>query len=536
VSSDTAHRTANRLALAACLLFVCAGQFLIPLLGYQDDESIFGYAFLNPRAGYIAHLGHTKLPLMLMDYLGTLKSWLYRPVFGLFGTGVWSLREPVLLAGAASLWIFFLLLRRVSGNRAAVIGCGILAADSIYLLTSCFDWGPVALQHLLLLGGMLSLMRFYQHGGSRPLAAGFFLFGLAMWDKALAVWMLGALGVAALVIFPRQIFRVTSFRRLGISVLAFGLGALPLIVFNVNTKGATFRGKGFEFSDFKGKAELLRRTADGTALMGWMMNEDGQDGRPRTPVLPIESGSDWVAALAGHPRENLFPYAFALALLLAPLARGTELRGILFALLALALQWGQMAITKDAGGSVHHAILIWPLPAMVVALSFAAASRRLPRYSLQAAGAALALVMIAGFLQLNQYYRLAWRNGGAKNWTDGIYEVSDRIKTLNPGRVLVVDWGILDSLRILHHGRLPLGVFFDAVPAGAPANMARVKQAAEDPTNIFVAHVRRYEFFEGSNARLIQAASEAGFERQMLAVEQDTFGRPVYEVYRFVKR
>ena len=63
----------------------------------------------------------------------------------------------------------------------------------------------------------------------------------------------------------------------------------------------------------------------------------------------------------------------------APLARGPDLRAILFALIAMAVQWAQMAITVGAGGSVHHAILIWPLPQMLIAVSFAAASRRLGR-------------------------------------------------------------------------------------------------------------------------------------------------------------
>jgi hypothetical protein len=76
----------------------------------------------------------------------------------------------------------------------------------MYLLTVCFDWGPVALQHLLLVGGLFLLLRFYQTGSQLSLALGFLLWGLAMWDKALAIWMLGAFGVAGLCVFPRQIF------------------------------------------------------------------------------------------------------------------------------------------------------------------------------------------------------------------------------------------------------------------------------------------------------------------------------------------
>ena len=131
-----------------------------------------------------------------MSYLGCLKTLIYSPIFRLFGNGAYAVREPALLFGAASVWLFFLLLRRIAGNRAGLVGCWLLAADSLYLLTTCYDWGPVALQHLLIVGGVLLLMRFYQTKSNASLALGFLLFGLALWDKALALWMLSGFGIA----------------------------------------------------------------------------------------------------------------------------------------------------------------------------------------------------------------------------------------------------------------------------------------------------------------------------------------------------
>ncbi len=99
---------------------------------------------------------------MLMSYLGCLKTLIYVPIFKLFGNGPYTVREPALIFGAASVWLFFLLLRRIAGNRAGLVGCWLLATDSLYLLTTCYDWGPVALQHLLIVAGALLLIRFYQ--------------------------------------------------------------------------------------------------------------------------------------------------------------------------------------------------------------------------------------------------------------------------------------------------------------------------------------------------------------------------------------
>ena len=528
VKSHTDRRLSSRFAIAACIFFVLAGQPFIPLLGVQNDEALFGYAFLQPRTGFAVQLGHSRLPLMLMSYLGTLKAWIYRPLFAVLGSGVWTLREPALLAGAASIWLFFLLLRRMAGTRAATIGCGLLAVDALYLLTSCFDWGPVALQHLLLVGGMLLLMRFYQEGGGTgALAGGFFLFGLAMWDKALAVWMLGGLGVAALAILPRQIWRAVTLRRVGIAVLAFAIGALPLIVYNARTRLETFRGQAYSTADIAGKARLLRETARGSAMLGWMVNEDWQTPKPHPAKSAMEKASAAAAALAGQPRQSLFFYAFVLALLLAPLARGGDLRAILFAAVAMAVQWIQMALVANGGGSVHHSILLWPLPQMLVAVSFAAASRRLGRFAVPTAAGALAVLMLSGGLLINQYYRAAWRNGGGQNWTDAIYQLSGFLKSAPAGRVYCMDWGMMDSLRLLNRGKLPL----DLPPE---LDDRRVRDAAEKPDHIFVAHMPGFEFFPDTNARFVQAAGEAGFRRTQLAVISDSFGKPVYEVYRFV--
>jgi hypothetical protein len=241
--------------------------------------------------------------------------------------------------------------------------------------------------------------------------------------------------------------------------------------------------------------------------------------------------------LAGHPRQNLLPYAFALALLLTPLARGRDLRALLFALIVMAVQWAQMAVTVNAGGSVHHTILLWPLPEMVVAVSFAAASRRLGRAGLPAAAGILAVTMAAGALQINEYYRLAWRNGGAQNWTDAVYPLADFAKGAHATEIYSADWGIEDSLRLLDRGKLPLDGIYDAIPPdrGTP-DMPRILAAAADPGHVFIAHTKAFEFFEGRNGKLIQAAVAAGYRREMLAAIPDSFGRPTYEVYRFVKQ
>jgi hypothetical protein len=267
-----------------------------------------------------------------------------------------------------------------------------------------------------------------------------------------------------------------------------------------------------------------------------MVDEDWQTPKMHAPHSALEKASLAVSSAAGRPRQGLLLWAFALALLLAPLARGSDLRAILFALIAIVVQWAQMAITVGAGGSVHHAILIWPLPQMLIGVSFAAASRRLGRAARPVAAGALATLIVAGALPINEYYRLTWQNGGAPNWTDAMYPLLTYVRTTPVKRVFCADWGIVDPLRLLGRGKLPLGIIFDAVPAegGAP-DPNRVAEAAGDPEHLFVGHTKSFEFFEGRNERFITAAEATGYRREMVRVISDSWGRPTFEVYRFAR-
>jgi 4-amino-4-deoxy-L-arabinose transferase-like glycosyltransferase len=528
-------------AMAACLFFFLGGQVFVPLLGVEADEALFGMAFFSPRYASSIHIGHSTFPLMIMTYLGTLKAWIYRPILTWFHPGVWSLREPVLVAGAVSIWLFYLLLKRMSGERAAAIGCALLATDSLYLLTTCFDWGPVALQHLLLIGGLWLHLRFYQERATGSLAAGAFLFGLALWDKTLAAWMLSGMGVAALAVFWREIRSLISVRRLALWVAAFLLGSLPLWIYNARFDWATVRGnlRG-DFSGIRGKSEVLILTLNGAGMFGYLADEDSGTRVPHRPRGPVGRASARMAALTGDPRHSLGLYAFLLAILLAPLAGGNDRRAVLFALITMIVAWIQMAITANAGGAVHHTILMWPLPQLTVAVSLAAASKRFGGAGKMFVCAVVGVVAVSSVLLTNEYYNKMVRNGGSQSWTDAIFPLSSYVQSLPPRPqstyLYCMDWGIMDSLRFLSGGTLPV--------AGSDYRFTKEDLSAEDREtvgrilsdggNLYVSHSKEVQFF-ADNQKLLKLASGLGYRQDSLAVIADSFGRATFEVYRLVR-
>jgi len=489
-----------------------------------------------PRAElYTVEVLQHKLPLMLMTYVGTLKSWIYTPIFHVFGTGVMSMRTPVLLAGAASLWLFYLLLRRIAGTAAGLIGCVLLAADSMYLITTCFDWGPVALQHLLVIGGMLLTLRFYQEDQEAALAGAFLLFGLALWDKALALWMLSGLCLALILTFPRRFFATLSIRRLAIAALAFAIGCLPLLIFNLNNHWDTFRGNfRLDTSGLAGKAKLLAQTADGGGLLGWLTAPNWQTPRPHDPHGLLQMASAKISAVAGQPHRSLLFYLFVLALLISPWAGRTAHRAIVFCLLAMTIAWLQMALNANTGGSVHHTILLWPLPELIIAVSLAGVANRLGRAGIPAVAAVVAVAVTSGGLVINEYYAEAVRYGGGQAWSDAAFSLSRYLKDVPARYVFTLDWGIMDPLRLLNGGRLPLAIGDEQTskPEISPDDRAIVMRMLRDPENLYVAHTAAFEMFPGSAAKFMKFAGEAGYAPELIATLADTHGRPVYEVYR----
>jgi len=523
--------------LLCCLLFVLIGFAFTPQAGIENDEALFGGGIYRHHGVTYDDqiLGH-RVPLMLMSYLGTLKSWVYAPIFRFWQPSVSSLRIPVILFGGLTIWLFSILLRRIAGHRAAAVGAVLLSTDTIYLLTTCYDWGPVVLQHLLLVGGILCLVRFHQERQPRFLAAGFFLLGLGLWDKALFIWILSGITAATFVVFPRELWKSLTLRNLTTATLAFSLGSAPLIIYNIQHPLETFRANAsYDAGDIPNKAHLLRATLDGRALFGFIARDD-PSGHRRTPESAIERLSVGLSEKTGGHRINFFAWAFFGAAILAPvLWRTPAWRPLVFSALAMLIAWLQMALNKNTGGSAHHTILIWPFPTLFIAVAFAELSRRISFLGKPLLVAVVILVAGSGLLVTNEYFAQSVRNGAGESWTDAIFPLSDYLKTVKPQLIYINDWGMFDTLHLLHRGRLPLREGSD--PLSKPQLNSEEKdlilKRLEEPDSIFVGHPDANELFKGVNAKLREMAKEAGFRRVMLAEIPDRNGRMMFEVFRF---
>src|ERR1700722_14303701 len=95
-------------AIFAAAGFLLLGICLIPLPGIYPDEVLFtDPLYLFSAKEFTIGLFHRRITLMLLSYLGTLKTLIYIPILGLFHASVWSLRLPMVLIGAITIFIFY---------------------------------------------------------------------------------------------------------------------------------------------------------------------------------------------------------------------------------------------------------------------------------------------------------------------------------------------------------------------------------------------------------------------------------------------
>lgn len=518
----------------AFFLLCCA---VLPYAGIQGDEALFAgplYSAVPHELGMRAF--HHDIQLMLMSYLGTAKTWLYGlVVFNLWRPGIFSLRIPMVIAGALTIVSLYLLAQRTLGRRTAFVLSALVATDATFVLTTTFDWGPVAIQHLTYIAGLLFVTAGFQRNSPLRIAAGFLLFGIGMWDKAIFIWILSGTAVAALILFPSQVKKTITWRNVLAAFLGFVIGASPLITYNTRNAFKTFQGNAvFSTAGLEQKIWLLRLTLSGSALFSYVANEDGAEA-PREPRNGFEQASVALRDVTGERRSGCLFYAVVISLVAVPLwwRRRTP---VLFALIVMGIAWVQMAFTAGAGTGAHHVVLLWPLPHLIIAVALVEGTRRLPRWSTATCAVILAVLCGSNILVMNQYLSQFIRNGAGPIWTDAIMPLSTEVSRWSDRQLLMMDWGMDPTLRMLHEGKLKtLWNVSDVVAHElSPEDRAAVTRMFVIH-GVLLTHTPKYELEPGSLERVKRVAAESGYQRRVLASINDSNGRPVFEIAEFVK-
>lgn len=523
--------------LSLCLLFVGLGLLFLPRVGVQYDEALFSTVIFDSVRAEFSFYG---VPLMLMSYIGALKAALYAPLLHWANAGYYTLRLPVLMLGTVSVWLVYLTLRRLAGTVAALCATLLLATDAIYLLTCLYDWGPVALQHVLFAGALYGFVRFGDDARPRWIFTAGLCAGLALWDKALAIWLLAGFGVAAMIVMPRVLwgFVRTQRRATAALVLGFLLGAAPFLIYNFSTGWRTFTANTqIDDQELKNKLIALDRTFDGSGLFGYLVRESPENPSFRPVIRLWEKPTLFLNGKLGNPRQSLQHLLLVCALLAAPLAcwRGPNRRVALILACGAVLSYLLMFATRKAGGSVHHTVLLWPVPHVLAGLLAGALVPRCSRGALSAVAGVFVICAASNLAVLNSYFAHLIVAGPTMVWTDAIRPLVDQLGR-EPGRLIFcADWGITQQILYFGKGRIGYDHASDGVVVGLPnaAEVEYLRRSLADPALLFVTHTEGREAFVGVRARLLEFAAAEGYQDRLVKTISDRFGVPLFEVHEF---
>jgi hypothetical protein len=135
----------------------------------------------------------------------------------------------------------------------------------------------------------------------------------------------------------------------------------------------------------------------------------------------------------------------------------------------------------------------------------------------------------------NQFFYQLKRNGTGSTFSDAIFPLSESLADRSGQMLYVTDWGIYDSLNLLHRGQLPLTIATDfALDNPNPQQVEGFNRMLSNPNGLFIGHIPQEEFFVGGTKHLENFAATAGKRREIVRIVPDSNGRPMFEISRVV--
>jgi hypothetical protein len=497
------------------VLRVAVSVYRISRPGLQADETLFVNAATLRLPGEFIQSQLGGIPILVSPYIGALKSWLYAPIFSLFGASALTIRLPVVLIASAGQPLIYMAVRDLVNRPVALLSVTLLAFDNSVFWLTRDDVGPSAIEFFLKCAALLCCARVARDRGARWVGLLLVVLAAGVFNKLNFIWTANAAVVVSLLVAVRYRRSLGTYRRL----VATWVGGLVVIY---GAFAAYYLGAHI--------SSLNTPPRHGSLLsFTWPLYEQG--------TKQILSGT-WFLDYALTPTN---PHMVVVAALVALFAFGAvagllPARARTFPVVCLALvtvlTGAQILLTTQATAGWHY-IAIYPFVMIVVAYgAWSLARLFLP----SAVGVTVAVIAIGlaaltydGVL-MGRYFRALRAEPRFSAWTPAIYDLSRYVRRVK-GAVFVVDWGIYDPLLALDPSRRYLDDEFSFVNSSPAAlDVASGQIAAVPGPKVLVTHANGKLVFPTVNANLLKA--EAGHLRLVHTV-RGVDGKPVYLLYRY---
>jgi hypothetical protein len=528
------------LVVAVAILWLAAtAGHRIALPGLDYDE----LTFVNVATGGAGDMFVAKrlfgVPVMVMDYYGALKSYLFAPIFWVFGVSAATIRWPVVLVSCASLVLIYAIGRLGIGARGAAALTLLAAMDPVFTWMTKLDFGPTALMTVLKLGALYCFYRALITRSLASLWAAALLCALGVFDKLNFVWVVIALVVVAATLFRRELAAMHRRHGLAFVVPVAALGAamaaagalLVLPQFLTTQRTADSVGT---LARIPHLVTRYTRTMNGRELYSWIT---GTEVRHFSIVnaLTVAAVVVLVGLWLGRAWRRRERGLRALRLSLHERIVASWL--VLFAVVAL-----QILVTKRAGGP-HHMMLLHPFHLMLVVAAGAAVAKwraGLPRtWSVAARTVAVVSLVALGVSELlvAHDYADAFESETrvVPRWSPVIYDLADYLNRQDADRIAYGDWGLGNQMLALGTDRTRAASHDIWVEFRSSSTPEHERMLLENVFRgrrvLLVLHGPGIEMMPGAPANLLAWARAHGLALRAMRSFVDSAGRAIYVVY-----
>jgi len=512
------------IALLIICIYIAIAVWKIRYPGTQYDEALYVNAALGgiDKTTFMTRVFH-KVPILLMPYIGALKSYIYFPIFKLFGVSAITMRVPQVILTAFSLFILHkLIYKHTNSLRIAISVVAITAFDASFIIFTRLDNGPVVLDLLLKLLALLALF-YYQKTNLLRYQIIFWLFmWLGIFNKLNFIWYVNAFTVSFLVVYGRQVWEklVTKKRRLtNALVAAFGFiisvgyfllinhtyklgSSLGWVGLNTAYHNTQTLISGSWFYNYVFSPNII-----GTSLIFWL-------------GLIIILGSRVLSYINRkmYKKDSLDKYAFE------------NFIGIILTLIFL-----QLVITLKATAGWHY-FSIYPFWGILVVIGIFKLAEQF-KLKIYFEYVFITVFCIYGLFIYAQYIRAFTKPSTNIIWSTAIYDLENFAKTKPNSQFISLDWGTQTQLIGLgkrHHNRFY--ELFGPINSNNPMDISRITNdfLLTKPDAYYVTHSPGNEIFPGQTQNFLNIATKAGYS----TIENKTIydqTKPVFVIYRFSK-
>ncbi|MER3449762.1 MAG: hypothetical protein C4315_08375 [Chloroflexota bacterium] len=468
-----------------------------------------------------------RLPVMVMDYVGAVSTYLYIPWFGLLGVGVLQLRILPIAGGMVTLALAAVLGRRWLGSVPGGLGVLLGAIHPSFVFWTRQGVHVSSLLGLLAMASLLSLDTWLKTGRLRWAYLTALLFGLGLSVKLLFLWWGPVLGlylwVRAGPKADQAIGGLLMPGRLAICLLGVLIGAWMPVYYNLRSGGtlevvaANLWRTSYGVENWRVIENLATAFDHLLALVRgdhfWFLG--GRFGNPAYP--PVLVGSLGVALAGG--------------LVLGRRDGSWRLLGGLGGIILLVT--AQSAFTVS-GLWPTHLYLLMPIPQLLAVgvicrLGSLMRGRAFRAVLVLLAGLGLGLGDLAADLD---YHRVLAETGGWLRMSDAIYRLADYLAADPDRPVFALDWGIAAPVVVLTGGRItPVELFFYQ-PQPPPELVDMLYgYAGRFPTARYLFHAPEATVYD-RRPEFERAAAALGRRPVLEFTTRQRDGKPIHLVYR----